>query len=91
MDTLQTLNLTNSKFSNAITSANYQEIVELVNALEQQGILSFLTIDQSLYTARQGYFDDWDAQPLNELTVVPEPATFLLFGAGMLFLRRRKN
>jgi len=70
MTNLQTLNLANTLFAPSVISGNYQEVVVLANALEQQGILSFLTIDFAVYAARQSYWDDWDAQPLNELTVV---------------------
>jgi Leucine-rich repeat (LRR) protein len=91
MTNLQTLNLANISFSGDVISSNFQEVVQLVNALEQQGILSFLTIDNALYTGRQSYFDDWDSLPLNELTIVPEPNTLTLLSIGILaFLRKRK-
>jgi len=89
---LQTLNLANVSFSPDVITGNYQEVVEMVNALELQGVLGFLTIDNTTYTARQSYFDDWDTIPLNELTVVPEPASICLLSFGALsLLRKRKS
>ena len=91
MDTLETLNLANVAWAASVINNNYVEVLDLVYALETKS-LNFLTIDEDLYTARQSFFDDWDAAPYNELTVIPEPSTILFLGfAGFLLLKNSRK
>ena len=89
MDFLETLNIANVDYADVIYDNNYNEILDLINALESRS-LNYLTIDSALYNIQQSYFDTWDSLPLNYLTVIPEPSTLFLIGLGGLFLRKRK-
>ena len=87
---LQQLNLANVTFADAIVNDNYDEVVQLIVALERE-TLNFLTIDMDVYASHESYFNDWDSVLFNELTVVPEPTTMFLITAGGLTLLRRKR
>ena len=87
---VETLILTDVVFSNAIITAGYAEVWDLISALEAQQ-LDALTVNEQLYAAMQTDLDAWDAGANNVLTVVPEPATLSLLALGGLVLIRRKS
>jgi uncharacterized protein YjbI with pentapeptide repeats len=87
---LQELNIANVDFANTILNDNYDEVVFMINSLESRS-LNYLTIDTTLYSARQSYFDDWDSVLFNELSVVPEPCSLILFALSGLTLYRTKK
>jgi len=90
MGDVETLILTDVVFSNAIITAGYTEVWDLISALEAQQ-LDALTVNEQLYAAMQTNLDAWDAGADNVLTVVPEPATLALLALGGLALIRRKS
>jgi len=89
MADLECLNITGTIFSDDIISANYVEVLDLIDALELNN-LGILTIDNILYGSQQSYFDTWDACVGNTLTIIPEPGTLFLLGLGALLIGRRK-
>jgi len=90
MADLETLILTDVVFSNAVITAGYTEVWDLISALEAQQ-LDALTVNEQLYAAMQTNLDAWDTGADNVLTVVPEPATLSLLVLGGLALLRRKR
>ena len=87
-ESLEELIFDGTIFSDSVIAGDYAEILNLI---ESMSTLNKLTIDHDVYLTRQEYFDLWDSMELNSLTIVPEPASFLLLTAGVLFLRKKRK
>ncbi|MHC4259281.1 MAG: leucine-rich repeat domain-containing protein, partial [Planctomycetota bacterium] len=89
MNGLEILDIVYVDFADQIMNDNYNEITDLIDALESRN-LNFLTIDNTLYTARKNYFDNWDAGFVNELTIIPDPLLLMLDPNGSEMLTSGK-